>query len=623
MGYFIAALFFCFYAISLAVLFKKQFTNCLPMGFFLSSLIMMLSAFVFKTFNIGYIINIVISLSFIIIIPVKLMLKKIKVKDLKELILTKGFYAYILCSIFIFIYDLNRKFSAWDEFSHWGVMIKEMLRLDNFYSIKESTLLVHKDYPPIIQVYELLFIKLSGGVYNEGRLIQSIHLFEMILFIPALSDIKKNKTKLPEYFYGIIIGFIVLLLLLFIDCHTVMNSIYTDYIMAIIIGYCLFSIVTTKNNMELFQVFSLTITLAAVPLIKQMGLPLYAMCIFLLLLDLVLKKQVSLKNIIKTIIIVLVPLILWKCWNNYIEHLHIIGQFNLSDIHISRLINIYFSSEGYAYQNITINNFINGLSTIPNTTSYIQLNYYQLIVISLTLLILLYKLFKKYFYKHQIESLVITLIIGAIGYAFSMLILYVFCFGESEGPRLASFNRYMPTFALIILALLAMLFIYYSNNEKKIGYIYLLAAVLLMIQSPSVLNRVFTPSNPIPTENEFEQNANCIEKDLSKNAKVYIIAEDSVGDHPYYMKYYLEENTVNTNNFNLSVDEGLDYKEYFKNNIYPLMKDYDYLYLAKINDSFKNNYKFLFKNEIKEHQLYSIENKDGKITFALKKMCEL
>ena len=84
-------------------------------------------------------------------------------------------------------------FSNWDEFSHWGKMVKEMFRLDSFYSTKLSNLMVHKDYPPIIQIYELLWVKLSNS-YSETILIKSIHFLELSLLIIPISDIDiKNK----------------------------------------------------------------------------------------------------------------------------------------------------------------------------------------------------------------------------------------------------------------------------------------------------------------------------------------------------------------------------------------------------------------------------------------------
>ncbi|MBR1414177.1 MAG: hypothetical protein IJ574_05890 [Bacilli bacterium] len=621
MTYLIPILYFLFFTISLVVITKKSFGKCLPLSVFISSFIMFFSVILFKTFNIGFWINVLLALSFIIIIPFYIWKKTIKLEEIKNLVFTKGFYAYIICSIAVFVYDYNRGFTGWDEFSHWGVMIKEMLRLDSLYSVKSSTLLVHKDYPPIVQIYELLFVKLSGG-FSEERLISSIHLLEMMLFIPAICEIRLNKSKISEYFSGIALFFIVLFLILFLDCHSVMNCIYTDYVMAILVGYIMFSIISEKDNFKLFQIVNLTLAFSFLLLTKQMGLPLFAMCIFLIILDMILKKQIKLKNVVKLAVIIIIPFLFWKGWDIYVNKLDLVRQFKFSDINLSNLYNIILGSGGEEWQHTTVMNYLKGISNIPNTTSYIQLNYYQLVAFGLAMLLVLYKFFNKYFYKKQVQSIFITLLIGALGYAFTMLVLYVFSFGAGEGPTLASFNRYMPTYVMIIFSMLIMLFLHFSNLSKKYNNIYFLAILMLIIQSPNVLDRITFPIID-NTNSIYKLNAECIENDIKDDSKVYIIAQDSAAEYQYFIKYYLDDNIVNTTFYNLENDNSIDIIDYFYSQVYPLIKNYDYLYLAKINDDFKNNYSFLFDNEVIEHQLYKIIVNKGKIKFILEEWCEL
>lgn len=54
--------------------------------------------------------------------------------------------------LLVLVVDYKRCFSNWDELSHWGKMVKEMLRTDLFYSENISDLLVHKDYPPFLYI---------------------------------------------------------------------------------------------------------------------------------------------------------------------------------------------------------------------------------------------------------------------------------------------------------------------------------------------------------------------------------------------------------------------------------------------------------------------------------------
>ena len=142
----------------LVYLSKRSFGKCLPLTMMINSFTYFFSQILFHTFKVGFYINLLYSISFLIIIIIRRKKKEIQV--LKTNFFSKGFYAFIIIYFMIYIFDFNRVFSLWDEYSHWGVMIKEMLRLDQFYSVGASTLMVHKDYPPIIQLLELFFCQL-------------------------------------------------------------------------------------------------------------------------------------------------------------------------------------------------------------------------------------------------------------------------------------------------------------------------------------------------------------------------------------------------------------------------------------------------------------------------------
>lgn len=629
MDYIFPILYIIFYTMTLVVLTKKSFGKCLPLTFFLSSFIMLFGIILFNTFSVGFYLNIIFSILGIIILLVKIKLKKNTFKEFKTKFVTKGLIAFLVISVLILVYDFNRSFSCWDEFSHWGVMIKEMWRLDSLYTVSESTLMVHKDYPPIIQLYELLFIKLAGG-FSEERLINSIHLLELALFIPAICEkITKKDKKIQKYFSSISLFFSVIFLILFLDCHAVMNSIYTDYLLAILVAYILFSIINEKDNLSNFAIFNISISSSFLLLTKQMGLPLYMMCLFLYFSDIIMKKIIKKdkrKNIKKIIVVfisvIIIPISIWKCWDIYVNNAGVARQFELSSIHLSELYGIATSTGGEVWQQTAFQNFIKGLTNISLTTSFIKLNYYQLVALGLLLVCLIYFYAKKYFYNKQIYSIMATLIIGAAGYAFTMLLLYVFSFGSYEGPALASFNRYMPTYVMIIFALALMLFIFYTNKKKDYKLVYILVVILLIIQSPDVLQRITFPNQKL-SANIYELNANCIKKEAEDDSKVFIIAQNSSGNYQYYIKYYLDSMTTNLQYYSLDVNTESS-EEYFYNNVYQYMKDYDYLYLANIDDSFKEEYSFLFdKTNIENHQLYKIKKANNKLKFQLIEWCEI
>lgn len=89
---------------------------------------------------------------------------------------------FILLYIFCFITNQDKEFVSWDEFSHWGMFLKESLRLDSFYC-NSPIYFAHKDYVPAITLFETLWCKLSLR-YSEADAYRAIQIFMYDLFFP-------------------------------------------------------------------------------------------------------------------------------------------------------------------------------------------------------------------------------------------------------------------------------------------------------------------------------------------------------------------------------------------------------------------------------------------------------
>lgn len=606
-------------------IFKKSFDKCLPLTMMIITIIYFFSQVLFKTFKIGYIINLLLPIIFLIL----LIYRKITKKDLKKIkkqFFNKGFYAFILIYIFVYIFNLNRNFSVWDEFSHWGVMVKEMMRLDKFYSVNLSTLMAHKDYPPIIQIYEMFFAQISGG-YSEATLVRAIQLLSFSLFIPSFCDTTKKINKSNFILKTIFIILSIFLTIMFFDQHGIINTIYIDYIMAIIVVYLFSIVIFETDTLTLFNLIRLSIGSIFLILTKQMALPLYIMFLFMFIMDIILKNRHKLKNIFYKnnifkciqviVLVIIIPISCWSGWNNYINHLEITRQFELSDLKISELGGIVSNTDGETWQQLAADNYLNAIKTKNMTTSYITLSYFECLIVTLLILFILYFLSKNIFNKEKIPLLAITLTIGYFGYAFVMLVMYCFSFGPREGPILASFDRYLPTFVLICMLILVSIFIYLDNNKDPKSQspmkLIVLFIILFIIQHPVSMQK-FVPQIKTNSDNIYLNHAINIKDKVEDNSKVFIIAQDSDGRFQFYIKYYLDTITTNLHHYNLPVNVIDDYEIYFEQNVEDYMLEFDYLYLAQINDKFIERYKFLFEdNTIETGKLYKINKENNKL----------
>ena len=318
------------------------------------------------------------------------------------------------------------------------------------------------------------------------------------------------------------------------------------------------------------------------------------------------------------ILLVIIPLLLWKGWSIYVEKLDLNQQFKLSDIKLKEIPGIAHGTSGKKYQIQTVSNYIGAIKAANLTTSdIIKLSYIQSIALVLLLICLIWNFGKKLFCKGELFLLAITLSIGYVGYAFVLLVMYVFSFGPIEGPVLASFDRYMDTYILLCMFVIIILFIFTDSkkdkNVKSLKYVFIIFLVMLIIQSPGKITNCF-PMAYSKDMSDFQKHALNISKNTEKNSKIFIIAQDSNGGQQYVIKYYMNPRITNLKKYNFPVKKNINYENYFNENINNYMLKFDYLYLVNINKKFINRYNFLFPDDdIKETNLYKIKNNNGKV----------
>lgn len=459
---------------------------------------------IFKTFKVGLIINLLFALSFFMMLMINIKRKK-NMAILKKNFFSKGFYVFVVIYICIFIFDFNRTMTMWDEFSHWGLM-------------------VHKDYPPILSLFELFYTNFLVS-YQEPYLIRALHLFGCSLFIPAIfeniSSFSKRKVILKS---GLMLECIFLSILLF-DQHGIIDTLYTDYIVAILTAYLLFLIVSRENNFCLFHLVQLSVGCSFLLLTKQVAIFFYLLVLLIFVVDLLMNRKekiskIFLKNRKKQLLsmllfLIIIPLSIWKGWNVYIEKQNITKQFETSHIEVTKLYGILSGKEGEKWQQETVKYYTRAIFTKGMMTTKISLSYLQCMVLICLLIYGLGTFYKKYIRKGQLSSILLVFIVGSLGYVLLMLLLYVFNFGIDEGPKLASFNRYMPTYLLIGICLLIMLFTYIDSRKEKVNsschsYIFLFF-ILFLIQNPKSLDKCL-PKVLKFSENEFYLHAEIINR---------------------------------------------------------------------------------------------------------------
>lgn len=529
-------IYFLLLNILLVFITKKSFGKCIPFTFIITGLIMYISTYLTHNINVGIIINL-----FLVLLGIILLIFNINdLKEFKSNYFSTGLYIFLIVSLFFLLFDRIRVLSMWDEFSHWGKMVKEMIRLNDFYSINESRLLVHKDYLPMFTLLEVFISKISFK-YSESTLIFFIHLFEFSLITSILESLKLNIKTIFKTLLFIITG---LLIILFFDLHKVINTIYIDYPVAIFTSYSIYYVLNLKNKLSNLSILSITLITSFLVLSKQVGIPYYLLILLTYFFDLIFNKiKINIKDIYKLIIIIFIPIILFISWNKYINKFNIDKQFKLNNININEKID--------GYKKETLDNYNNAIINKSISTSKIKITYLSGTIISIILLIILILFNKKY--KLKLINILIVIIIGSIGYYLFIGITYIYLFSEVEAINLASFDRYLGSFMIHIYILLLMIYINLINNNKYDLILFIIPIIIILSTIP-IPRLGYLKPNIFSTKDSYQELENValyIDENADYNSKVFIKTNNSKyqNGEGYFINYYLNkcQTTYNIN----------------------------------------------------------------------------
>lgn len=589
----------------LVFLTRKRFEEVCFLSVLITSYMMYVTAFFYKLAY-GYYIGV-----FLIALFVLYMLYRfLRHKDLKTFIsnyFTKGLLIFLILFLFIYLIQINRTFNFWDEYGHWGIMNRECIKYRTFYSPYYTELQIHKDYPPLFVLIELLWACFNRMNYSEGMIYVALASFSMMLLLPIISKIsKKDWLKTSAAIISI------LLLLIYInyspqasDSAHLLNSIYVDWTLSIFAAYTLYFIHSSESS--IINDAIITILLTSLLMMKQIGIAFFALAsVYLLYRRLSEKKQ--LKEIIKCLIIgIIIPALVFYSWKRYIiiQNVALNSQFKIGSV-FKTVYGLLINGNVEAWQKIAFGNFLKAIVSRPLFVHPFGISYFPFVLTTAILLLALTG------FKRKTIELSVIYVCGSIGYAAMMLLLYVSSFGEIEGPPLASFDRYMIAYLYYGVCLL--FYEAFSEYERKYSYAVLLVFLLLTFEyrDLKLLNPSYQSDRLITSEIEIND---LLHVNISKDEKILIIqCFDNRDALSYQLRYYQNDNYDILENDYFDQQPSID--EYNE-----LLKKYDYLYVLTVNDDYINEYwKETANEDVCNYALYKINFVNGNLELKLLKI---
>ena len=576
---------------------KKKFGYCLPFTMIASALAMYFSQMCLHSFRPAFLALLAAGAFGLVVFFIRL----IRDRKTAGTYFSTGFWVFIIIFVFYFVVDYGRHFLLFDEFYHWGTMIKESMRLNSFYSVPGSNLWIHKDYPPFMTMFEVLWCKLCRG-FSEDRASAAMHVFSMsVLLCAPLERLTEKIKKNPfwKMLHAFMLLIIFLMVILFLDpwSERVATSILVDIVVPILFVYSMLLIYSKAAYTSGFGFACIILSFSALLLTKQAGIIFVLIAELYFLIKVIFEGKVRAGARIRHIIMVLIPiavarLIQWT-WTVYINKLGIEGQFETGAITYSQYLDVFRGkTQGLVHE--TVNNYFSALFNYPiSSVKWLPVTYFAGFVIVIALIIIMAFIFKKTYSVGEAVNTGITLTVGTVAYGAMMAVLYAFFFNEVEMKALASFDRYMSSYLLGEILFLLMVFI--DNLSKKTN-VFVSIPKLLPVLGCSVL--LFDPGNLLyispqglreDIREPYRRDADHIAARTAPGDRLFIIYDNNKvspswwGAYQAYLQYFLNDRYVSrkkSDAFSYDYSDGTEYDKLME-----VMEEYDYLYMRDTNDA--------------------------------------
>jgi hypothetical protein len=511
----------------------------------------------------------------------------------KELVLTNGLFAFIFVFAFLVFIHRGRMLSNWDEFSHWGYVVKAIFNINDFQT-NPLSLCMFKSYPPTMSLFQYFFMNVGG--YSESYLYIAYNLFGFCCFLPFLQKIKKRSN------YILCLVAFLLLPLIFYDNYY--YAIYIDAMVGIVFAYSVYLVDHPDDKYDLLFLFLAVFSLT---LLKDVGLFFSIIIAILLAIKMLIdiiknKKKFKRYNLISLVVVIIAILISKVSWNIMININDVVPMFgqkiSLKDIY--NLITHSFTD----YRANVIGNYHKALYSKNIINTFINLDFIRISIIYVIAFVYLYK--KKLVEKNK----AIVLISGLFIYCFGLLVLYCFRFSEYEALLLSGYERYL---SIALLGLLIIIFVYYMKQEKNIIVIFFIT--LLFVPYSSLFNIRWYANDSALLREPYNIAGDYIKSKTDEDEKIYLISQNTNGFDYFILKYTIWPNETNAN-FTWSIgqkyNDGDVWTEYFDSSSwmeYLINEKFDYVYIYKSDDQFINQFKNLFEDtsQIESGKLYKLD----------------
>lgn len=527
--------------------------------------------------------------------------------------ISPGILFFALSTIGLWLLTRSEYYSNFvfvDDFSHWGG--ESRIIANNNRLIIASDAIMGQDYPPGMALFDYLFFQFSR--FNESIAMFSHGVFIIAACAQLFSVIPKAVNRYA--FFAVSIFIYSLIYFFGPGFHTLS----VDLIVGVVFGVALSGYLADRQNGRLASVIRLAPLVMVLPLIKPIGILFSFVITGVVICDLLL-ATISGREKIKLIFAVLLMCILciftYASWGGYVKNERLQKTFN-TELSLGEVAKAFTPGSASERQKITIDNFTRRVF-LPHPESKINRPYYWS-AICLAFVWLLWYMGKDY--KSWVRFAPLAVLFGGFcAYLIVLLVLYMFAFGAYEGPRLASFDRYVNTYFVGVLIVLfgVTLAQYFKEKRNRVATISLVT-ICLLVMLPNLKAAFFDLSHVVGGQQD---------RDVEKVAKYWeVIASKTTPESRIYFVWQRGDGTENlifsygimprkNNQGCWSVGEPYNDGDVWtcrmtSSEFEQALMDYDYLLVAHADKKFEERFLSLFGSEgVQDGSLFQVLKETG------------
>lgn len=393
-------------------------------------------------------------------------------------LLTPGILVFLLAVGAILLLLRGRLLTQWDEFSHWGLVVRNMMEFDRFGNLPQATT-YFKGYPPAAALLEYFFVRLGGVPMAESYLYRAMDLWLAVMLASTLR--RFGWKQWPKMLLQVLLLFVLPL----IFYESPYATVYVDALLGILFAYILWSWFTRKGS-EAFALLELSLGLCVLCLVKSAGAGLAMFALLMAAAERFFVCRQPLPAAWGGRVLLAAPLLGWLMgklsWSSYLRITGTEGAWDTSGMSIQGILGL-FGPEVPEYRISTIREFVRQLLH-PLESGWIRISPVGWAAVLVLAGLCVCWLSTKGLQRRSSGVLFGGLTVSFCVYTLSLLLLYLFTYSEYEARRVASFHRYMGTFLLgfALVAVLALLEVQPPQCSRRI----LAPAVAALLVLPAV-----------------------------------------------------------------------------------------------------------------------------------------